>query len=83
MSVKFNVGGVFMETSLYTIQKYPSSKLAQMIGGDGKVIFMDRNPLAFLVVLVNQTNAGLFENWQHLFAIKCIQGSGHVHAPRL
>ncbi|KAI8903626.1 hypothetical protein EDD86DRAFT_97509 [Gorgonomyces haynaldii] len=50
--VKFNVGGISMETERINVLKHPSSKLFEIISAqEPKTVFIDMNPLVFLTIL--------------------------------
>lgn len=49
--VKINVGGQVFETSLETVTKYPSSKLAAMFQQEREIFTLDLDPQYFRVIL--------------------------------
>ena len=49
--IKLNVGGEVFETSLQTVTKYPSSKLASMFKTDQEIFTLDLDPQYFSVIL--------------------------------
>ncbi|KAI8900296.1 hypothetical protein BC833DRAFT_582577 [Globomyces pollinis-pini] len=48
-TIKFNVGGLTLETKEKNLMRYPS--LSKYIGSNNTPIFLDYNPFAFLVIL--------------------------------
>ena len=51
--IQLNVGGVMLETTLYTVTKYPDSALARMFlsHSEGGVYNIDCDPDCFRVIL--------------------------------
>lgn len=50
-TVRFNVGGLVLETERSVVEKYPASKLYALATQQAPV-FLDANPLVFLAMLV-------------------------------